>query len=233
MVQSLTRASSVSASKAHNKQLDILAAASRVFRRRGLHASGMREIAAESGMHVGNLYYYFRNKQELLAFCQEQTLSGLLELVEGIRRQAWTADVKLQRLIVGHVVRLNEEMPGSLAHLEVEALDEGWRAEILRQRDRYESAIRAIIEEGVDTGRFRQVDPGVTVKAILGALNWTVKWFYSEGAKSSSEIGMEFAELLVRGLLAPREPAPVTPKTPRAGGIHVERLDHDPAAGER
>jgi AcrR family transcriptional regulator len=226
MVQSLPRDSSAAGPRAQHKQLEILAAASRVFRRQGLHATGMREIAAESGMHVGNLYYYFRNKQELLAFCQKQTLSGLLELAETIRRQPSAADAKLYRLVVGHVVRLNEEMPGSLAHLEVEALEGRWRDEILRQRDRYESAICAFIEEGIETGLFRQVDPGVTAKAILGALNWTVKWFQTEGAKTSGEIGAEFAELLVRGLLAPGEQASFRTPTPESGGIDVECLDN-------
>jgi len=38
--------------------------------------------------------------------------------------------------------------------------------------------------------------------ALLGAVNWTVKWFQSKGAQSSEEIGHQFAELLVLGLMA-------------------------------
>ena len=195
-------------SRAHRKQLEILAAASRAFRRRGLHATGMRDIAAESRMHVGNLYYYFRNKQELLAFCQRHTLTGLMELADQIAHQPWRADEKLYRLIIGHIVRLNDEMPGSLAHLEVEALDEPLRRGILRARGRYEEAMRRIVREGVDDGLFRQVQIGVVVKAILGAVNWTVKWYQPQGSSSSAEIGTEFAQVLVSGLLAPgREPS--------------------------
>lgn len=195
--------------KAHRRQKEILQAASRVFRRKGLHATGMRDIATESAMHVGNLYYYFQNKQELLAFCQEQTLSGLMDLAEQIRRQPWQADEKLFRLITGHVVRLNDEMPGSLAHLEVEALEDPWRKEILKQRNRYESVLRQIIQEGIKRGLFRSLDPGVAAKAILGASNWTVKWYQPRGGKSSHEIGHDFAILLVRGLLAPGREASI------------------------
>ena len=56
----------------------ILGAASRAFRKKGFHEAGMRDIAAACGMTVGNLYYYFKNKQELLAFCQEDAASRLL-----------------------------------------------------------------------------------------------------------------------------------------------------------
>ncbi len=190
-------------SKVLEKKRGILDAASRVFRRKGLHATGMRDIAAELGMAVGNLYYYFKDKEELLAFVQEDALNGLLDLAARVRDQELRADAKLFLLIEGHVVLLNEGTPGSLAHLEVEALGEAWRRAVLERRDAYERAFREVIEEGIAAGVFRTVDPKVSALAILGAVNWTVKWFRPEGSKSACEIGSECAELLVRGLLAP------------------------------
>ncbi len=189
-------------SKAERRQKEILEAASRVFRRRGLHATGMREIADESGMHVGNLYYYFQNKQQLLAYCQQETLSALMALAEDVRQQSLPADEELFRLIVGHVVLLNDEMPGSLAHLEVEALDDPWKRRIVRQRNRYESILQRLIEEGIESELFRAADPAVTSRAILGAINWTVKWFQPRGRQTSRQIGSEIAVLVIRGLLA-------------------------------
>ena len=108
--------------KVLEKKREILDAASRVFRRKGLHASGMREIAAELGMAVGNLYYYFKDKEELLAFVQEESLAGLLDLAARVRETDLRADAQLLLLIEGHVVLLNAPTPGSLAPLEVEAL---------------------------------------------------------------------------------------------------------------
>ena len=180
----------------------ILEAASRVFRQRGLHATGMREIAAELGMHVGNLYYYFRNKQDLLAFCQDDALSGLLERAREIRGLDLPADAKLARLIEAHVERLNAGTPGSLAHLEVEALEGELYDAIMRRRDAYEKLIRETIAEGIESGVFRDADPKVVSMAVLGAANWTVKWYRPEGGRAIEEIGSEFATLLVGGLLA-------------------------------
>ncbi len=185
----------------------------------------MRDIAAELGMAVGNLYYYFKDKEELLAFVQEETLAGLLELAAQARERDLRADARLFLLIVGHVVRLNEETPGSLAHLEVEALGPRWRRTVQARRDAYEHAFREVLEEGIAAGVFRPADPKVSALAILGAVNWTVKWFRPGGGKSAREIGRECAELLVRGLLAegvemarPEESAPtgltLTPPTP-------------------
>jgi AcrR family transcriptional regulator len=188
--------------KVLEKKREILDAASRVFRRRGLAATGMRDIAAELGMAVGNLYYYFKDKEELLAFVQEEALAGLLEIAARVRETGLRADTRLFRLIEEHVVRLNEGTPGSLAHLEVEALGETWRREVQERRDEYERAFRDTIKEGIAAGVFRPVDPKVSALAILGAVNWTVKWFRPDGRKPAREIGREQAELLVRGLMA-------------------------------
>jgi len=207
--------------KVLEKKREILDAASRVFRRRGLQATGMRDIAAELGMAVGNLYYYFKDKEELLAFVQEDALAGLLEIAARVRETGLRADARLFRMIEEHVVRLNEGTPGSLAHLEVEALGETLRREVQERRDEYERAFRDTIKEGTVAGVFRPVDPKVSALAILGAVNWTVKWFRPDGRKSAREIGREQAELLVRGVLA--------------AGVELEKptgLDHEPYGHE-
>ena len=203
MVQISTAERLEPVSKASLRQLEILEAASRVFRQRGLHATGMREIAAECGMQVGNLYYYFESKQELLAFCQRHTLEGLLELTHRTRELGLRSDTELYLLVHAHVVRLNRQMPGSLAHLEIEALEPKLRRPILRQRDRYESSIRAVVETGIATKIFRPTEAKVATMALLGAANWTVKWYQPDGPLSSGDIGSQFAEMLVTGLLAP------------------------------
>lgn len=185
------------------KKREILEAASRVFRARGLHAAGMRDIAAELGMAVGNLYYYFRDKEDLLAFVQESALSRLLEMAARVRALDLPADGKLRLLLEEHVVGLNdpeEGTPGSLAHLEVEALGEERRAGVLARRDEYEQVVRSLIEEGMDQGMFRRADPKVASLALLGSVNWTVKWFRPEGSKSAREIGRQIAEMMVRSL---------------------------------
>ncbi len=203
MVQIRAALTQDSSGRPHEKRQEILAAASRVFRRKGLHATGMRDIAAELDMAVGNLYYYFKDKEELLAFIQQTTLASLLELAGRVQALELRADQKLYLLLVGHVVLLNEVTPGSLAHLEVEALGPKLRRPVQAGRDEYERCFRRLIEDGAAKGLFRSVDPKVAALALLGAVNWTVKWFRPGGGKNARDIGCEQAEILVCGLLAP------------------------------
>jgi len=201
MVQIATAQRRPAASPAADaRRREILAAASAAFRRKGLAATGMREIAAETGMTAGNLYYYFRSKQELLAFCQETTVDALLAEAQSIAAEELGAAEKLRRAIVAHVVCLNETYPGSLAHLEIEALEPGRREPLARRRKQYERVIANFVAAGVASGELVPRDPGLVARALLGALNWTVKWFSAEGEKSASEVGGELAALFLDGL---------------------------------
>ena len=190
------------------KKREILLAAASAFRARGFHATAMRDIAGALGMTASNLYYYFASKQDILAFCQEEALSRLLALARWARGgdgdgEARPADRALYLAIQGHVMALNQGAPGSLAHLEFEALPPASRRRIQKLRDRYEMELHQIVVDGVEEGRFAVEDARVAVLAILGALNWTVRWFRADGRRSAREIGAQMAAQLVRGLLAP------------------------------
>lgn len=185
---------------ADERRREILAAASRLFRKRGLHAAGMREIAAELGMTAGNLYYYFADKQALLAFCQEATLDELLAEARRIAAIDQPPQEQLRSLLVAHVICLNETLPGSLAHLEIEALADTHRGPLLRKRREYEQQIEGILAAGIAGGAFRPLSPRLPTLALLGALNWTVKWFDPAGPKTAREVGEEFAGLFLQGL---------------------------------
>lgn len=201
MVQTRATAAEAHRPGADFRRREILAAASKVFRRKGFAAAGMRDVAAELGMTAGNLYYYFAGKEEILAFCQEATLDQLLANATEIAALDLPAAERLRRLMTSHVVCLNETYPGSLAHLEIEALAAEHRAPLAAKRRRYEQRISGLLAEGAATGALRSVDVRLTTLALLGALNWTVKWFSPDGTRSAAEVGAQFADLFLAGLL--------------------------------
>jgi AcrR family transcriptional regulator len=207
MVQASPRASAAKQEGAESprglaRKREILRAAATVFRRQGLRATGMREIAAAAGMAVGNLYYYFADKQALLAFCQQDALDGLLELAARVRALPLAADQRLWLLAVGHMLRLHEATPGAIAHLDVGDLAPADRAAVLTRRDAYEEAYREVVRQGIAEGAFRAVDPKLAAVTLLGALNWSAQWYRAGGGKTPRELGEQMADLLVRGLLA-------------------------------
>jgi AcrR family transcriptional regulator len=182
------------------RRAEILRRAAAVFRERGFHGAGMRDIAKSLGMTPGNLYYYFRSKDDLLYECQRLALD---RLQAGVRRAAaggGSAADRLRTAIRDHVLCLLVETGGSAAHLEFRALPGPRRAEIARGRDAYERTLRRLVEDGVRAGEFRPVDAKLATRAILGALNATVTWWRPEGPMSPAEIADAYATTLVGGL---------------------------------
>jgi AcrR family transcriptional regulator len=188
--------------KSEARRLDILRAAARVFRRSGVAAAGMREIAEEADLSPGNLYYYFAGKDELLFFCQDRTVERMLESVEAVRASTIPVADQLRSVIRAHLHCTLDELEGATAHLEIDMLAEDLRRPLIEKRDKYEQAVRALIAKGVKRGEFAPCDAALVARAILGALNWTSRWYRPEGVQSVSVIADGLADYLVRGIAA-------------------------------
>jgi TetR/AcrR family transcriptional regulator len=131
----------------------------------------MGEIAEKVQMAKGNLYYYFPSKQDLLFFCQDESLGRLIDQASAISKSKDRADDQLRTMIAFHIKTILEELPGSTAHTDFRSLPAPLLRKVIKKRDRYEEAYRAVIERGIKEGAFRKCNVKTTAWAILGALN--------------------------------------------------------------
>jgi AcrR family transcriptional regulator len=183
--------------RADARRSEILLSATRAIREHGLRGAGMREIARAAGLSTGNLYYYFRNKQELVYYCQNHTLDTLLL----VAREAAAFPEPRSRLIALIDGHLREVLAGGAAlHLDLDGVPPAFYRKLVLKRDRYERAVREILADGHKRRQLREGDPKMQAFVLLGALNWAARWYRPEGSFSVDAIVTGFTEQLLRGL---------------------------------
>jgi TetR/AcrR family transcriptional regulator len=190
------------------RRIDILKTAAAAFRRRGYHGASVDEIASTLAMTKGNLYYYFKNKEDILYACHDYSLNLILGVMDEIRAEAIPADEKLRKLIVAFVHLIIDELHSTALTLDLQALSPALLRKVIARRDRFDRGLRGIIQEGIDEGLFAAVDTKLVAFAIMGAVNWIPKWFNPEGRATSEQVGRTFADFLVGGLQRPVSGSP-------------------------
>ncbi|MBK5098234.1 MAG: hypothetical protein JJE01_10660, partial [Gemmatimonadetes bacterium] len=150
------------------------------------------------------LYHYFPDKEAILYACHRESLSELGRLLREARRFE-SGREQLVYAIREHVRVMTDTLEGSPLAFEVTALSPERQKEIIGARDRYERALRRMIDRGIEQGEFRSVDSKLATFAILGAINWIARWYRPEGSVHADELGEQFAEHLVGGLAVPLE----------------------------
>ena len=176
--------------------------AAAAFRRKGYYGTSMEDISEQLLMTKGSLYYYFNDKEDILFACHDFSLDRVLEELAEVQKSTDKPAAKLRALIQGLVDVMIDELQGSALALDLSALSEAKLQKIIRKRDEFERGMRAIIQEGVRLGEFGKLEAKLASFAILGSINWISRWYRPEGQFHAREIGSQFSNLFIEGLVS-------------------------------
>src|SRR5262249_44570912 len=174
-------------------RVDILKSAAAAFRRLGYHGATVEEIAAALHMKKGNLYYYFKNKEEILFACHQYSLDQLMKILREVQQSGLSAEEKLRRLVHAFVHTILDELHGTALFLELEALTPAHLKAVIVRRDEFDHGVRAVLDEGMTSGAFARGDQKLLAFALLGAVNWIPRWVNPAAASSSHPLTELFA----------------------------------------
>lgn len=181
---------------------DVLDAAAQVFRQKGFHGASMADIAAAVNVQKPSLYHHVKSKQEILLALLERALSMLTDHIAAIAAQPIPADQKLRQMIRAYLTALADNADLSAVLLfEHRSLDKKTHARHVPQRDSFEALWREVLDQGVRTKTFAVMDTALTVRALMGVMNWTLTWYHADGEKSIEQIADEYSNFMLKGML--------------------------------
>jgi AcrR family transcriptional regulator len=177
----------------------MLRAAAQCFNEKGFSGTSLKDVSAILGLTDAALYYYVRNKEELVYLCYLRA--------GDVGRDAMDraiADGGSGLAIIRHYLRYHlDAMTGDRGPIaimsEIPSLKPDHRAEILDVSRRHSARFEELLERGIEDGSIRPCNVRMTGNAIMGALNWVPKWFRGD-ATVAAEVVDEFPQILSAGL---------------------------------
>ena len=184
--------------KVAKKKEEILKSAASILAEKGYYGTTMEEIAARLLMTKGSIYYYFKDKQDLLYQSQKILLEQSMVNLEEVLKLDLPAKEKLEKAMYVHLEFLISELSTFAMGIKPEQVFNGeYLEDILRLRVEYAKCYDDLIVEGIESGDFETVNVRVARNIILGAMNWVVQW-YSPEKKDNGEVAEMISEYLLK-----------------------------------
>ena len=182
----------------------LLTVSAELMASRGFSQTSIRDVATATGFSLGGMYYYFKNKEDLLFLIQEKTFSSLLEIQEKTVAGGGSATELLHRLVKNHLAyfisHFNEL---KVCTFELESLGGERYENIAELRRRYFLCMARVVGElnGVPADRAEH-DGKVRHRTlfIFGMLNWVFMWYDPQRDNSVETLGDEMVSLVLDGL---------------------------------
>jgi len=177
----------------------MLKAAARCFNQKGYSGTSLRDVADVLGLTDAALYYYVRNKEELVYLCYVRAADLGREALDRGRAEGENGLDAVLRYLRYHIEMMVGERGPIAIMSEIPSLKPAHRDEVLELSRRHSANFEAVLEAGIKDGSVAPCNVRMTGNAIMGSINWIPKWFHG-GRELALKITKELPTILARGL---------------------------------
>ncbi len=177
----------------------MLKAAARCFNQKGYSGTSLRDVADELGLTDAALYYYVRNKEELVYLCYVRAADLGREALDRALVEGDSGKDVVLRYFRYHIEMMVGDRGPIAIMSEIPSLKPEHRDEVLELSRQHSAKFEAVLKTGITDGSIAPCDVRMTGNAIMGSINWIPKWFHGD-SKLAQKIIDEFPDILARGL---------------------------------
>jgi TetR/AcrR family fatty acid metabolism transcriptional regulator len=183
----------------------IIAAATKVFARKGFFHAKVSDIAKEAQVADGTIYLYFENKDDILISLFEEQMKAVLEnMVQQISEEK-DAIKKIEKFALTHLklIELNKNM-AEIIQVELRQSTKFMKEYKNEKFMQYLNLISDVIREGQEQGLFKKdIIPDIAKRAFFGALDEMSRfWVLSSHKKYDIETAAkQISEYFLYGLI--------------------------------
>ncbi len=178
----------------------MLRAAAKCFNEKGYSGSSLKDVANVLGLTDAALYYYVRNKEELVYLCYVRAAEvGREAMTRAVDEGRDGMDTVLRYLRYHIEIMVGDRGPIAIMS-EIPSLKPAHRDEVLELSRQHSAQFEQILRAGIVDGSISPCDVRMTGNAIMGSINWIPKWYHGDAA-TGEKVAAEFPVILAKGLL--------------------------------
>lgn len=183
------------------KRHAVLSTAAQLFNEKGFHATSLDDIAARLQVSKPTLYYYVKNKDEILIECVRQGLQQTIDGIEASRLAGGTALDQLMACIRAYVGVVTQDFGMCVIRVSDEELPPASRSELRQLKSAIDQEFRRLVAAGVAEGALQPCDPKMGAFFIAGAVSWIGRWYQPGGQYFPEQIADQCIATLCQGIL--------------------------------
>jgi AcrR family transcriptional regulator len=183
-----------------SKRDAVILAAARAFNNHGYHNTSLDDIADRLGVTKPTLYYYVKNKEQLLFECFRTGLEPIRAAFSDVGQSRQPARERLTVVLLRYAEAIASEFGWCMVRAEDLNLSPELQAHVKALKSEIDQGIRRLIREGIADRSIAPCDPKMTAFALAGALNWIAHWYRDNQGLKPADIARTFVDIFDRGL---------------------------------
>ncbi|SOC42613.1 TetR/AcrR family transcriptional regulator [Ureibacillus acetophenoni] len=174
-----------------------------LFQQKGYHGVTIDEIVEKAKTSKGGFYHYFKSKDSLLYEIHDIFISHVLAETKQVYESYDSPILRLYNMLVSFTRVFDVYNRHITVFYDESAyLHDDYKDTINQKRKEYRKLIERAIDDGKARGHFRsESSTSITTMAIIGLVNWTYKWYKSDGPLSMEKITAYFNDIVLRGIV--------------------------------
>ena len=188
----------LSTSSRNDRRQRIVLAASQMFAERAYVEVQMDELARAADVAKPTIYRYFNSKEDLFLEALDGTMSELVAEVSRVADESSPAPLVMRRMIFA-ALKSFAQCTAAIRALDGTdaALGERGRAMLRRRARQIREEFARVLERGIAARDFRDLDPDLASRAILGAVRMTAT---ADDAPNDEQAALSLTDLLLHGM---------------------------------
>jgi len=182
------------------KRLMLLELAAQMFNEVGFERTSLTDIAAELEVTKASLYYYVKNKEDILFSISKIALNDMKLALAATQTGHSSGRDQLAAFLSKYIELMHSEFGKCLVTSNKMALSEESRGILREDRKFVDLSVRNIIDKGVRDGSLVSSSSKFSTFAIFGAINWMCFWHQDNAGMSGEEITDRFLDFFLNGL---------------------------------